>query len=327
MLQTLMVPLDGSTLAEHALPAAVTIARRAGATLHLVRAHEALAPIADVRLRPEVDDAVRSEELRYIQRVVARVGAAGVAARGLVVDGAPAEALARYASEHGVDLVVMTTHGRTGLSRVWLGSVADGVMRRAAVPVLMIRPGDETVDVRRGRLFAGILVPLDGSTRAEAVLEPVVALAETTGASLTLLEVVPPAYAIPQPLGAAWTQTALDQERLESRTELADDYLRAVAERLRLRHPGVEVRTELRVFDRVAPAILERAHSLDFDVVAMTTQGRGASRVLLGSIADKVLRGTALPLLVLRPGAAAGIHPELSPEVAEHYGGVAGRRI
>ena len=327
MLQSIMVPLDGSALAEHALPAAVSLARGTGAALHLVRVHDPLAASADVHHFADVDDAVRVEEKRYIQHAVGRVGAAGVAARGGVIEGSPAPALHRYAVERGVDLIVMATHGRTGVSRAWLGSVADAVMRRSSVPVLMVRPGDDAVDLRRGRTFSGILVPLDGSPHAETVLEPALALAETLGATVTLLEVVPPVYAVPQPLGYSWTATPADQERMETRTEMAEDYLRSVAERLRAAHGNVEVRTEVRVFDHTASGILERAHSLDFDLVAMTTQGRGASRVLMGSIADKVLRGTALPLLMLRPPVAAAEGEVLTPEVAEHYGGVAGRRI
>lgn len=327
MLLTIMVPLDGSSLAEHALPSAVALARRSGATVHLVRVHDALAANVDARHFPDVDDAIRDEERSYIQHVAGRLGAAGVAGHGVVVDGAPVTALGEYAAGRRVDLIVMTTHGRTGVSRAWVGSVADGVMRGSGVPVLMIRPGGGTVDVRRDRVFTGILVPLDGSARAEAVLDPAVRVAETCGASVTLLHVVEPAALVPQPLGFTWTQMAIDRGQVEQTADLAEEHLRAVAERLRLQHAGLVVRTEVHAFEHTAAGILERAHSPDFDLVAMTTQGRGASRLLLGSIADKVLRGTAQPLLLLRAGAPSHENPELAPEVAAHYGGVAGRRI
>ena len=327
MLHTIMLPLDGSALAEHALPTAISLARRSGATLHLVRVHDPYAANVDASRIPEVDDAIRAEEMRYIQHVVGRAGAAGVPARGVVVEGAPAPALGRYAADRRMELIVMATHGRTGLSRAWMGSVADGVMRASKIPVLLVRPGDGVADIERGPTFTGILVPLDGSPRAESVLEPAAALAEAFGASITLLEIVEPTYVVPQSLGLSWTPTEVDTERAEARAEIAEDGLRAVAGNLRARHPEIEVRTEVRAFARTAAGILERAHSSDFDLVAMTTQGRGASRVLLGSIADKVLRGTALPLLLMRPSREAGREEGLARDVVMHDDVLAGRRI
>ena len=144
MYHSILVPLDGSEFGEHALPHALSIAERAGATLQLLRVHVPVAPLyggselaADVAL----DATVREQENDYLGGVHKRLtGVPGVPATPVLLDGPVAEAIHDQAVASRTDLVVMATHGRGPWSRLWLGSVADKVIRGATVPVLVHRP-------------------------------------------------------------------------------------------------------------------------------------------------------------------------------------------
>lgn len=298
MLRSILVPLDGSDFAEHALPTAISLGRR-GATVHLVRVHHR-SERSTTKLA-ELDGLMRTMELRYLEQLHERVAACGVTATFSVVDDPVVPSLSGAAAKQDAELIVMTTHGRTGLSRAWIGSVADQLMRRSTVPVLMVRSTDEPANLPAGRELGRMLVPLDGSAQAELILEHAARLAETLGARITLLSIIGPIIIPMHPYAYIAVPLALDRELLQEQTTHADEYLHAVAERLRFRHPALEVHREVQVAEHAAAGILERAHSSAFDLVAMTTRGRSISRLLVGSVADKVMRGTTLPLLLYSP--------------------------
>jgi len=151
--ETVIVPLDGSQLSEAALPAAVGIADKFGSRLILIRAVESTSQrlvetpalldtpgvaAANIELIEQVTKADREEAAKYLARIQARL--IGKTVETLVVEGAPAEAIADVARERGASLVVMSSHGRGGLGRLVHGSVADGVLRQGSVPVLLMRP-------------------------------------------------------------------------------------------------------------------------------------------------------------------------------------------
>jgi nucleotide-binding universal stress UspA family protein len=205
----------------------------------------------------------------------------------------------------GVDLVVLTTHGRGPLGRFWLGSVADALVRRLPVPALLVRPQEGAPAAEAVR---HILVPLDGSPLAEQILEPAAALAELTGAAVTLLRVVgpvpPPGAEVPDGLIEEAVQQLLEKTaELQERVNAgASQGLETAAARLRER--GLVVQTRVAVADAPAPAILDAAREVGADLIALATHGRrGLKRLLLGSVADKVVRGGTLPVLLLRPRA------------------------
>ncbi len=145
-IRSVMVPLDGSPLAEQALPWAIAIARKARARLRLAMVHRLalLSPLADtVGLYTKVELAVRKSQRDYLHDTAGRVKAeAAIQVATAILEGEPAPALAGYAKETGADLVVMTTHGRGRLERAWLGSVTDELMRTLGVPMPVIRPGE-----------------------------------------------------------------------------------------------------------------------------------------------------------------------------------------
>jgi nucleotide-binding universal stress UspA family protein len=191
---------------------------------------------------------------------------------------------------------------------MWLGSVADAVVRNATVPVLILRPTERTQDERTAHhLFKHVLVLLDGSALAAQALDPAVAVARASGADLTLLRVVTPvpllsAYDVTVPLAyppLVPDEPATRQLVSEVATELAE-----IAQRLHDEH-RLDVRSEVVVSERTPISIIDFARAHDVDLIAMCTHGRGATRLLVGSVADAVLRGSGLPVLLERPAQLA----------------------
>ncbi|HVA57714.1 MAG: universal stress protein [Gemmatimonadaceae bacterium] len=306
MFRTIVVPLDGSPLAEHALATATMLAERAKAGIQLVRAHQLM--LHDLGDQVALDEAMREEAQEYLERTAVGIHAeTGLDARTVVLDGPPTQVICDHLRAQDAPLLVMSTHGRTGFSRAWLGSVADGVVRTVSSPVLLLRPEEAAGGVLEPiGAFNRMLVPLDGSGYAEQVVPPALALAELTGAQVLLLEVVKPvfapafmpameyavAYAPPEEYSAAATDALVER---------AADYVSSLAAKLRRQHPTVNVQSEVRTERSPAQVIIETAAANASDVVALATHGRGMSRLVVGSVADKVLRGGPRALLVVRP--------------------------
>jgi nucleotide-binding universal stress UspA family protein len=174
MYRTVLVPLDGSAFAEHALPLALSIAGRAGATLRLVRVHVPAATLyrnSELAANLDFDTRVREEERAYLDEVSARLAqACGLRPATALLDGRIADVLCEQGVSAGADLVVMATHGRGPLSRFWLGSVADELVRRLPTPLLLVRPGETAPDLAHPPAVRHVLIPLDGSAQAEGIL-------------------------------------------------------------------------------------------------------------------------------------------------------------
>jgi nucleotide-binding universal stress UspA family protein len=293
MYHSIMVPLDGSPFGEHALPYALDIGRRTGAQLHL--AHVYITP------PPESGDVVDAElcahEQAYLEGLVPRVQphCAGPITT-VQLDGPIAAELHDYAVAIKADLVVMTTHGRGALSRFWLGSVADKLVRQLPMPVLLVRPHEPAPDFVHAPMLTHILIPLDGSALAEQILPHALVLGRLAQAEFTLLQAIPPvirAYGT-ELYGAGWDDQALEQMRAN-----AHAYLDGVVAPLRAE--SLHVRTVV-VDDFPVTAILEYARTHAVDLIALATHGRsGVARWLLGGVADKVVRGATLPVLLYRP--------------------------
>jgi nucleotide-binding universal stress UspA family protein len=301
MFDTILVPLDGTRFAEAVLPAAVRLARRARGRLHLLLAHQptaALVGMGEVAVHPGLDLALQSQEEEYLADVVARLdrmGAGPVGSRRLT---APAgDAICEEAGRVEADLIVMATHGRSALGRLWLGSVSHHVIRHAGLPVLLVNPhrAHKVLEPRSG---AGILVALDLSAFSEAVLEPVQELASLLEAHITLLHVVEPNYHLvepPAPDPLEQDETVTEVRRADAQRRLDD-----IADRLRARGLGVSARVV--IGPSAAAGVLEALEGPKYDLVAMTTHGAGGMRRLfLGNVADKVIRSAGKPVLVLRP--------------------------
>ncbi|MBA3944651.1 MAG: universal stress protein [Herpetosiphonaceae bacterium] len=306
MYQSILIPVDGSTFSEQALPTVEMLARHANAVVHLVQVHVPIIttdveglPIND--LDPQADADARDRELVYLEQLRRRVTSSGALNVSTTLLDAPVvPALIAYQHAHNVDLTVMTTHGRGGFARFWLGSTADMIVRESVIPVLLQRPDESQPGLRQPVAFKHILIPLDGSAEAEAILERVVAFGTLMDSTYTLLRVAEPfmllGYDPVLYVGDAGIKAEAEQEYV------AAAYLEQVADRLH--RQGVQGRVQTRVVyaQQAASAILQDAREHALDAIAMATHGRhGPSRLLLGSTADKVIRGTHLPVLVFHP--------------------------
>jgi nucleotide-binding universal stress UspA family protein len=304
MIRSVLVPLDGSSLSEHALPLAAAVARRAGARLVLARVHELLPPAygVGVRFAEKVDGALKEKERAELDAVRRRLPldlTGQVTAELLEGDVVPALA-ARAAA---ADLVVMATHGYGPLARFWLGSVADQMVRVLPVPLLLVRPERLPADLDREPSLREIVVPLDGTAAAEGILGPAADVAALAGASLLLVRVVRPLLLEGVAAGTedagAEARSLLDDLRDEQRAGEAEarSYLESAAARLAGR--GLKVQTRVQVAEQPSVAIFRAAEAAGADLIALTTRGRhGLPRLLLGSVADKIIRGSALPVLL-----------------------------
>jgi nucleotide-binding universal stress UspA family protein len=293
MYHAIMVPLDGSSFGEHALPYAISIARHTGAQLHLAHVYDIPPPESG----DSVDAELRAYEQAYVEGFVPRVQPhCQGPITTIQLDGPTAVELHDYAMAITADLVIMTTHGRGALSRLWLGSVADKLVRQLPMPVLLVRPHEPAPDFAHVPTFKHILIPLDGSALAEQILPHALALGRLAQAEFTLLQAIAPvigAYST-ELYGAGWSDQVLEQVRTNARA-----YLDGIAAPLRAK--SLHVRTVVAdTFPMTAILDYARAHAVD--LIALATHGRsGVARWLLGGVADKVLRSAELPVLLYRP--------------------------
>jgi nucleotide-binding universal stress UspA family protein len=292
MSRTILVPLDGSPFAEHALPAAIAIARRTGAALELITVDRA--PVSWVV--PEVpivmDEVLPVQDgQRYLEELHERMPA-DIPVRLTTLNGRATPFLVRHITTTEPAMVVMSTHGRGGFSRLWLGSVADGVARQSPAPILMVKPPPTEVDLSAVRRFPRVLIPLDGSVAGEEILDQTLVTFGVEDVEYTLMRVISPLAVDHQ-----WEADTPPVRRTETHPE---SLLRAAADRMRAR--GAKVVERLEVADMPATAIVDVAEEIEARAIAMTTHARrGMSRFLMGSIADKVLRTAPCPVMLYHP--------------------------
>ncbi len=319
-----MVPLDGSTFAEQALPHAVDLAKRSRARIHLAVVHEPMPTWVPSAVQgAAVDPGARTGERAYLDGIKGRLTAetsleidtalldapsASTLAEYAVKQGFSTEwldrpvaaALSAYAAKQLIDLIVLATHGRGPLTRSWFGGVADQVVRHVHMPVLFIRPVKEGAAPRLPP-YRHVLIPLDGSPFSEAVLDHAITLGALSGARFTLLHMVEDTLPAPglSELAPAEDFPAIDDAPWR---EQAESYLEQRAALFRAKRIPVDIAAVLGVSP--AALILEEARNRDVDLIALTTHGsRGLRRMLLGSVTSRVIRGADTPVLVFRPAA------------------------
>jgi nucleotide-binding universal stress UspA family protein len=314
MTRPLLVALDGSDFAEASLPLAAAIAHGSGAPVIVTVVHDPSAYIhlssSDLAVPPHdpaLLDGLAAGQRAYLDRVVATLTAAGLSARAERREGTVVEALSELAIEVDASLLLLTTHGRGGLERLWIGSVATSLLQRATLPLLLVRPASAPVPLAslplsaadaRAALVGPVLVPLDGSSLAEAVLPIAQQVAGALGVALSLFRVVEPQGVRMAPFGAE--ALLADDGALEAETEEAAEYLERLTHRFELATSTRQVVSDMSAARAIIDEVARQAPS----VVAIATHGRsGLSRLLIGSVADKLLRALDRPLLVYRPRA------------------------
>ena len=307
MYQSILVPLDGSTAAEHALPWALSIAQQDGTCLHLVRVHTPPAPImvgSELASDVALDAAIRNIEATYLEEMAKRLGAvATVRVNHTLLEGGIADAIQDHARTIGADLVVMTTHGRGAFARFWLGSAADAIIRHSTVPTLLVRPNDEqAADLTTRPFIQRIVIPLDASPLAERIIPQATKLGKAAGAEYALVLVL---EAVENIEALAARKVRLPGGWFPEATQVkAEAYLEQVAHRMR-GHSCI-VHTKVVQHGSAPGAILDYAKTHGHPVIALATHGRsGLKRMLLGSVADKIIRGATMPVLVFHPAEGA----------------------
>jgi nucleotide-binding universal stress UspA family protein len=308
MFRSIIVPLDGSAFGDYALPFGIALARRNGATLKLLHVHLPHVPGESLEAIPHyqyqhiyeahsaVDADARRAERDHLWELAERLAGDGIPTTAHLLTGRVADEISRFAGDESDGLIVMTTHGLSGFQRIWLGSVADAVVRHSSTPVLLVRPATATQEPTENVDFRRILVPVDGSPFSSAIIGPVASLAGTEQLQVTFFEVAAqqddPALSPIWPTGHSKAGTRTEDFRDQLPRQLPENLVLSDAKRVVDRSPAL--------------AILKEAESSEYDLIAMATHGRGgAHHLLLGSTADKVMRGTEKPILLFRPHGVA----------------------
>lgn len=313
MFQHLLVPLDGSVRAEQALPIAARIARATGGMVHLVRIVSppldysgGLSPVS--LANGEVVEAEMAGATAYLQTLTSSPLLEGIHTRTDVFFGQPAPSLLEAIKTHGIDLLVLCSHGRTGFTRWILGSVARTLVHQSPIPTLVLRQNEASPSLSQAdpaRPFR-TLVPLDGSLLSEAALGPAVSLTSALASpglgALHLSQVVK----IFSTTAAEGFVSELNEEALQR----ASVYLSQIEERLHseARDLRLSLTHSVELDADVASALENLAeHGKGggvgmCDLITISTHGRGGlERWIMGSVTERLLTATKLPLLIVHP--------------------------
>ncbi len=311
MFKRILIPLDGSTRAESAIPVAARIARAYGASITLLRVVETPVeygshPTPPASYAKEAINADLAEATSYLETVAKAEELAGIEVATKALFGAVAPTIIAAAKINHSSLVVMCSHGYTGFKRWMLGSVADHIARHSTTPVLILRES-APVPAIAAKQPVRALVALDGSPLSEAVFEPVAYLVSALAAStsqqgeLHLLRVVD----LPFGSGKLKSQTYIDSKTRDEAIKVAQDYLETLSAHLKmggLANLDIAVKTKVESDPDVAEAIIKQTEDGPVDLIAMATHGRGGMRhFVMGSVTERVLHHSKLPLLIVRP--------------------------
>lgn len=301
MFEKVLVPLDGSEVAEVALPWAEELAGRLGSELTLVHVYEPIQfgvrtttasayPLEHFYMK-QTSQATKQRAERFADTAARKA----IKVESVVLGGNVAEEIVKYVDEEDINLIVMATHGRSGITRWAMGSVAEKVLRAARQPVMLIRAKGARPDVREKGALNRILVPLDSSESSEVIVPCVAELASKLKLEVVLLHV----------LHVGSEHGIQPTEWLESLRVPAEEYIDKVS--VQLKKEGIPTKAVVRKLTAgtMAEEIIEFADEMHADVVAMSTHGRsGIGRWVFGSVTDRVLRGGNTPILLVRPPGA-----------------------
>ena len=286
MYKRILVPLDGSKLAEQVLPFARRLADSFGSAVELLQATD---PDARYPFWPPQASA------RYLKAVSKNYFPASARVAEIAEVGEPAQVIVDRAKADPACLIAMATHGMSGMRRWLLGSVAAKVVQTSANPLLLVRPGD--ANPSEPVVLNTIFVPLDGSALAEKVLPHVIALGKTMKLEVHLVRVYtlpPDAYVIADGVIAQGPAVFRDEIRSEATT-----YVDGKIDELRAE--GLESLVATAIEGDAASEIIDIARKTPNNLIAMSTHGRsGVGRWLVGSVAEKVIQHSQDPVLLIR---------------------------
>jgi len=332
MLKTILVPLDGSERAEYVLPLAARLVRHTGRRLVLLRVVNIATDYwpAITAPYPSMPQSAIDGEIElantYLEKIANSPELAGQEVITTVRHGVIAPVIMATAAEYNADLILMCSHGRTGMAHVIMGSVAERIARHSAIPVLIIREKEGLPEVSPTEIPQPlrILIPLDGSAHAQAVFEPVAALLTALAtpaqkAAIHLVRIVEgqeqPDYTKEQkdePQGAP-KGLSKAKRHLSRMTELIQEGAIAPT----ISKGQIAVTWSVALDADVARAIVRTAETGEdaegagvfggCELIAMSTHGRsGLQRLAMGSVTERVLHMTKRPLLIIRPSEMTG---------------------
>jgi len=319
MFQRILVPLDGSELAERAVPVAASIARATGGSVILLRATTQATDLywLSVEASQGAQDVMqvrRDESKHYLAQLASSHVLEGVETATKVVDGTPAEAILALASSQQADLILMCSHGYTGFKRWVLGSVAHKVAWHSATPVLILHESSQKLTSLSPNVGHPIraLVALDGTPFTEAAVLPAAQLVAACSApargELHLTHLVKLMSAEEE---MAYERLGIDTDLRRAALYQAEHYLQGIKERLSSEisaESAVDITWSVEECADVAESLLNEAQGegegthMSSDLIALTTHGRsGLDRWVKGSVAERVLSSTTMPLLIVHP--------------------------
>jgi nucleotide-binding universal stress UspA family protein len=293
MYESILVPLDGSELAEAALPYATELAGRLVSNVTLLYVGES-AKDPQLNIRESYMDKMLGAARRGVERYLEKPKTQAVQVKSEILFGNPAEMIVDYAEKTDAGLIVMSTHGRSGIGRWTLGSVADKVVRATKRPVELIRAKGADPDLRQKRILIKALVPLDGSKEGESAIPYVREIAAKLKTDIILFQVLSLGYNV----ASASAGIIYPEHQIESEKVVAGNYLETVG--AGLKREGLNVESVVCI-GNPAEEIIKFADKMQVDLVAMSTHGRsGIGRWVFGSVAEKVLYEGHTPLLLVR---------------------------
>jgi len=292
MFETILVPLDGSKLSEIVLPYAQELAGALGSEVVLVSvcepAEDQYCHIQQVymeRMAEFVKERLKESAMVEVKKV-----------KSVVLRGKPAEEIVNYAERNNISLIIMASHGRSGIMRWIMGSIANKVIQRTSTPILLIRASSAQPEVDREGLFSRILISLDGSEAGETPLPYISQLTNKLKADVILLQVICPGQHVHTIGGLDYILFA--EQHVEEMKAEAKQYLERAREKLR----GAKaiISTEVKIGDP-AQEIIRLIDEANIGLVVISSHGcSGAGQWTFGSVAQKILNINNTPILIFR---------------------------
>ncbi|MBI5349762.1 MAG: universal stress protein [Chloroflexi bacterium] len=294
MFRKILIPLDGSELAEQAIPAAMALARQSQGEILLLRV-----PVFETAVMPAFGgygvmypeqslEHSRAEAREYLKATQQHNVAPDISCRALIVDGDVASAIVDVAKEENVDVIVMSTHGYSGVTRWVMGSVTERVLGDASCPVYVVRAPE---------LPRHVMITLDGSEFAERALEPGLETAAMFGAKVTVMSAIRD-VSVSVLKEMETLERGMAQRLHDDMVKDVEEYLGKIAKRYHRDDLTLKTAT---TFEPAATSILDYVETHDVDLLVMATHGRsGLLRWVYGSVTEKVLRGAKRSMLIVR---------------------------
>ncbi len=294
MYDKILVPLDGSELAEVSLPYAEELAARLGSHITLIYLSRSEKDPSFSR-RKEYLDKVLGSTKGEMDKLLEKPGEETKIGSAVLV-GHAAEEIVKYADKEDMGLIVIATHGRSGIKQWAMGSVASKIITATRRPVMLIRAKEASPDIRKMGTIKRLLLPMDGSKESESILPHALEIASNFKPEVVMFQAISLAY--PTYTADAFAYVTYSDQQMDAMKASALDYLEKVGSSFR--EKGIEVKSDVR-FGSTADEVINYADEIGADFVAMTTHGRsGIGRWLFGSTTVRVMKGGNTNLLLVR---------------------------